>query len=413
MQQTSAHTSPPPGYALPSLVLANRVSLAQSFGLVALRGVVPAEIAPPVSVELSAAGQSATFEAAQVGRHDTAGNWQLMVHVLTQLLPNGPTDVSVTARWSDGTTLAFGALCLQVCNEGRLATEVTADLRAFGTPTLLPRVIDSSLFPYRDGLSKAWFNTIVPTEVPLSFEQPATLDDAHRHLERWGFCILPARLPATLIASFREQLDHAIETKQLAYQQGTSQRIQGAHRLPAGRDIWLYPPVLEFLQSHFRDTPCACQTLTYVNGSEQNGHQDTIHLTPYPAGLMCGVWIALEDVVPDSGELFVYPGSHKTPRLLAGDLGLEKVDTDYSSYVKFDAEIGRLVEAGGYTREVYRPKAGQILVWHENLIHGGSRRADRDRTRLSIVSHYFAKGSVAYYDSRGEAAGLEILPEQV
>jgi ectoine hydroxylase-related dioxygenase (phytanoyl-CoA dioxygenase family) len=125
---------------------------------------------------------------------------------------------------------------------------------------------------------------------------------------------------------------------------------------------------------------------------------------------MCGVWIALEDVASDSGELFVYPGSHKTPRLRAAELGLEKVKTDYSSYVHFDRAINELISDGGYQRVPYMPRAGQILVWHENLIHGGSYRRDRTKTRLSIVSHYFAKGSVAYYDSRGEAATLELLP---
>jgi hypothetical protein len=356
---------------------------------------------------------SATFEAADVGRLDAAGHWVMMVHVITHLLPDGPAEARVTARWPDGREVAFGSVVLQVRNDGTLAAAVAADLRAFGTPALLPRVIDSALFPYDQGRTSAWFDAIEPIDVPLSFDQPATLEDAHRHLERWGFCLLPEQLPPALIAEFRQQLDHAIESRQLAYEKGSSQRIHNAHRLPAGRQIWLYPPVLEFLKSHFRDTPCACQTLTYVNGSEQNAHQDTIHLTPYPAGYMCGVWIALEDVQPDSGELFVYPGSHKTPRLRARALGLEKVDTDYSSYAKFDAEIAQLLRDGGYERAIYRPKAGQILVWHENLIHGGSPRADRLRTRFSIVSHYFAKGSVAYYDSRGEAAGLEILPELV
>jgi ectoine hydroxylase-related dioxygenase (phytanoyl-CoA dioxygenase family) len=51
--------------------------------------------------------------------------------------------------------------------------------------------------------------------------------------------------------------------------------------------------------------------LTYVFGSQQEAHQDTIHLTPFPAGYMCGTWIALQDVVPDSGELIVYPGNHR------------------------------------------------------------------------------------------------------
>ena len=151
-----------------------------------------------------------------------------------------------------------------------------------------------------------------------------------------------------------------IDTGELVYRRGSSDRIHQAHRLPEGREIWLFPPVLDFLRRWFRDEPCACQTLTYPNGSEQQPHQDTIHLTPYPSGYMCGVWIALEDVQPDLGELVVYPGSHIFPRLRAGELGLAKVDTDYSSYVVFEFAIKALLRDHNAEPFVYRPKAGEI-----------------------------------------------------
>jgi len=234
-------------------------------------------------------------------------------------------------------------------------------------------------------------------------------DAARRHLSRWGFALLPELLPQELIQSFNREVDEAIAQGTLSYRTGSSDRIHGAHYLPSGRKIWLYPPVLSFLKDWFRDDPCACQTLLYINGSEQSPHQDTIHLTPYPAGYMCGVWCALEDVRKDSGELVVYPGSHRSPRLYARELGLEKVSDNYSSYVKANDEIGRSIERGGFAQCTYMPLAGQILIWHENLIHGGSLRANPEFTRRSIVSHYIPRGGIAYYDSRGEAATLEAL----
>lgn len=394
---------------LGSLIVANRVEQSRVFGLIALTGTVRTNEAP-LGVTIITASESADFDAGQCLVPDGDGAYRLVVHLLTHLFANGPLNVQVLVRWSDGRSASFLEKVLVVDNSTDLAVQVQADLRAHKTPAILPRLVDSSLFPYASGRAKAWFDEIVPVDVPLSFEQPADLFDAHRHLERWGFCILPERLPQSYIDAFRRDLKEAIDNGRLSYEHGSSQRIHGAHLMPSGREIWLYPPVMRFLRAHFRDVPCACQTLTYVHGSEQDPHQDTIHLTPYPAGYMCGVWIALEDVQPDSGELFVYPGSHRAVRLLARDLGLEKVDVDYSSYVVFARAIDNLVSDGGFERVVYRPKAGQILVWHENLVHGGSRRIDRDKTRLSIVSHYFAKGSVAYYDSRGEAATLELLP---
>ncbi len=229
----------------------------------------------------------------------------LLIHVMTHLLPNGPTSAALSVEWADGTRAAYPKTEFTIDNSSKLAECVREDLTMHGTPVLFGGAIDSGMFPYNEGKAKPWFDTNKPLEIALSFNPATSSEDAHRHLERWGFCILPEKLPPQLIHSFRKELREAIDAGRLKYESGSSQRIHDAHNLPSGRSIWLYAPVLRFLEDHFRDPPCACQTLTYVHGSEQSGHQDTIHLTPYPAGYMCGVWIALEDVVPDSGE-FLY-----------------------------------------------------------------------------------------------------------
>lgn len=54
-----------------------------------------------------------------------------------------------------------------------------------------------------------------------------------------------------------------------------------------------------------------------------------------------------------------------------------------------------------FARELYRPKAGTVLIWHENLMHAGAVRRDKSISRRSIVGHYFAEGAVAYYDASG------------
>jgi len=61
----------------------------------------------------------------------------------------------------------------------------------------------------------------------------------------------------------------------------------------------------------------------------------------------------------------------------------------------------RMLDEGGFGKVTYRPKRGTVLVWHENLLHGGSVRIDQSLSRRSIVSHYFADGSIAFYDSTG------------
>src|SRR6185295_11064005 len=130
--------------------------------------------------------------------------------------------------------------------------------------------------------------------------------------------------------------------------------------------------------------------------------------TPFPAGYMCGVWVALEDVASDSGELVVYPGSHRWPRVYMRAAGARKV-TD-GDWKPFEASVvsrwRAMIEASGVEPVIYRPARGQVLIWHENLMHGGRPRIARERSRRSIVSHYFADGSIVYYDSLGEVGAM-------
>ena len=58
--------------------------------------------------------------------------------------------------------------------------------------------------------------------------------------------------------------------------------------------------------------------------------------------------------------------------------------------------------------EVYRPKAGTVLIWHENLMHAGSIREDLTKSRKSIVCHYFAEGVVGYYDSSATPGAMQL-----
>jgi len=105
---------------------------------------------------------------------------------------------------------------------------------------------------------------------------------------------------------------------------------------------------------------------------------------------MCGVWVALEDVKPDSGELEVFPGTHRLPRVYIHGSGCEKVtDDDWADFgEKIVKRYRRMLDDGGFRSVTYRPKRGTVLVWHENLLHGGSVRRIRRLSRRSIVSHY-------------------------
>jgi ectoine hydroxylase-related dioxygenase (phytanoyl-CoA dioxygenase family) len=112
---------------------------------------------------------------------------------------------------------------------------------------------------------------------------------------------------------------------------------------------------------------------------------------------MCGVWVALEDVDVSNGPLEYYPGSHRLPIYTNEHIGRnpphENIHGNYSLYVKLWAE---LVRTHGLKREEFHPKKGQALIWSANLLHGGARQLDKERTRWSQVTHYFFEDCCYY-----------------
>lgn len=145
--------------------------------------------------------------------------------------------------------------------------------------------------------------------------------------------VLESILDNDLIDSVNLEIDDAISRRFQNYEYGTSQRIEHLHlHYPNMRKLWLDNRHLRFADLIYNGRARPYQTLTYVFGSQQDAHQDTVHLTPFPAGYMCGIWVALQDVSADSGELVVYPGSHREPRIYLSESGCEKVQSDWSEF---------------------------------------------------------------------------------
>ena len=42
------------------------------------------------------------------------------------------------------------------------------------------------------------------------------------------------------------------------------------------------------------------------------------------------------------------------------------------------------------------PKKGDIIIWHQNIVHGGMPREDDSLTRKSIVSHWIGRSSRSF-----------------
>jgi hypothetical protein len=344
-----------------------------------------------------------------LGTSDGAASGAFALH--GHLLANGPARLTLRVT-RDGRTLATQDLVVHVRNEGEIARLVAESLKASGTPLAVEGPIDSALYDYGDAGLTAWFDG-PDAEAHIAAlvargEATAEEADALRRFVDQGYLVLPEAIDAGHLERLNAALDDAVARRVEGYEWGSSQRIHNLHeQYPAIRELWLHPKVMRMLALIFGEPAKPCQSLTYVFGSEQEHHQDTIHLTPFPPGRMCGVWTALEDVQPDSGELMVFPGSHRLERVYMRTVSIPKVGGDWSQFGQVVTQRWTdMINARGLPREAYRPKAGTVLIWHENLMHAGSPRIDTARSRRSIVGHYFANGAIAYYDSSGQPGSV-------
>ncbi|HWE50041.1 MAG TPA: phytanoyl-CoA dioxygenase family protein [Bryobacteraceae bacterium] len=180
-------------------------------------------------------------------------------------------------------------------------------------------------------------------------------------------------------------------------------RFLNPHRkVGAFCQILKHPGMLHWLRVLTERQPKPLQTIAGHKGSQQGIHSDSIHMTTYPLGYLTAAWIAFEDIHPDSGPLVYYPGSHRLPYVFSKDVGITESEfkkEGYSSYhAKYEPYIKGLIEQHKIEPHYFRAKKGDVLIWHANLLHGGSARRDMQLSRKAVVCHFFVKGSFVYHD---------------
>jgi ectoine hydroxylase-related dioxygenase (phytanoyl-CoA dioxygenase family) len=178
----------------------------------------------------------------------------------------------------------------------------------------------------------------------------------------------------------------------LAYRD--ERRILDAWTVHQGvREVARAPRVLDLLRDLYGREPKPFQTLNFKRGSEQRPHSDAMHFNSEPAGFMCGVWVALEDIDADNGPLVYYPGSHMLPEATLADVERETGISDASGYEDL---VAKIIEREGMQEHIGTMRKGEALLWSSNLIHGGAPQSDPERTRWSQVTHYFFEGVKAW-----------------
>jgi len=224
-------------------------------------------------------------------------------------------------------------------------------------------------------------------------------DDLAQQINQKGFGLLKIVDPhwEDLLDQVRAQLEPHVDLKKLAAGTLEPTRFQDAWKhlnVEAVRQVACHPEILASLRVLYGRVSFPFQTLNFPNGTAQHFHSDAVHFHSLPHGFMCGAWVALEDISADSGPLVYFPGSHRMPYLAARDFGLTQAEVlaEPAPQKFFEPHWRDCVAADGYQRCLFEARKGDVLVWHANLLHGGSPVKKKSLSRWSQVTHYFFEG---------------------
>jgi ectoine hydroxylase-related dioxygenase (phytanoyl-CoA dioxygenase family) len=83
----------------------------------------------------------------------------------------------------------------------------------------------------------------------------------------------------------------------------------------------------------------------------------------------------------------------------------EDLDLDGSSSLltadkgkAYQRKMAEVEQQAPRPRKSFTAEPGDVLLWHHNLMHGGSAIEREGATRRSLVAHYFATGVLCYHE---------------
>ena len=177
-------------------------------------------------------------------------------------------------------------------------------------------------------------------------------------------------------------------------------RIHMLHRVDAVSErCLLQPRVLDVLEALIGPDVVSLQTMLFYNPPGLGGqgwHQDSYYITTYPDTLI-GAWIALDRADPETGCLWVVPGSHHQPihpdrdrgSLIHAEGALDGLTTVENVSHMDDAvnTLSRVVAQ--YPDPIpVAVEPGDVVFFNGHLLHRSFPNRAQERWRRAFVSHY-------------------------
>lgn len=187
-------------------------------------------------------------------------------------------------------------------------------------------------------------------------------------------------------------------------------RMGMMHRRDRITEEWLLDSrINETLGALLDADPYAVQSMIYFKPPGARGqalHQDQYYLQVDP-GTCVAAWLALDDCDEANGCLQIVPGTHATPVLCPVEADTGASFTDVT--VPLPSSM---------SPEAVLMKAGDVLYFNGQLVHGSFPNTSANRFRRSLIGHYIegdARQVSRYYHPvlrmNGEQVDLGVSPE--
>jgi len=175
------------------------------------------------------------------------------------------------------------------------------------------------------------------------------------------------------------------------------------------REVALNSRLSRILKELLQGEPTICNSLNFLRGSNQPVHADTWYMPPPDEKRLVAVSICLEDVSPDAGPIFYYPGSHLIPpyRFSHGKIHAVADEMDLCNEY-----LAKEIAARGLKKETFLGRKGDVLIWHAQLLHGGDQTRDFIKTRRSLVVHYWPHDDLAPLSTKTLSEGRHYIDRE-
>lgn len=157
------------------------------------------------------------------------------------------------------------------------------------------------------------------------------------------------------------------------------------------RKAMFKPELRAVLANILGSEPVAINSLNFKYGSQQPAHIDSWYMPPPKDDSLVVASICLEDVDPEAGPLVYYPGSHLIPGYRFSHGGLNAVEEEMQACQDY---VDRELAERGLEPHSFLGKKGDVFIWHCQLLHGGSPILRSEKTRKSLVVHYWGADAI-------------------